>query len=292
MSSSDWSTVGKPQQVSRNITFPEAAAVAFGKKKPVVKTMFSDTAATAFSRPVASSGAQHTNGFSEGASAAFGNHKTNGSFSDNASSAFNGGDTRTGGFGEQAASAFGKKRPSKSSAPSTSSPLVTRRNDSFGALLAAAMPTLDTAVTNDYSKSALRYTKPDASPKIMKEEMFPSLSPQASTSAASPKTSFADVIRKRAQDDLAEAQKQKEAQEAERQRIERDRLNRPTVHSVAFIGRNTIASRNIEEDDEAPPDIHDLDYVPPYGREKTKSRVYDDQCEEEHDDDIPYDDAE
>lgn len=300
--SSGWNSASKSNH-PRSAEFPANAAAAFGKKKPATQAVFSDTAVNAFSRPAASLGPR---GFSEGAAAAFGGHApTKGGFSESASAAFGsseanfstnafGSDTRArGGFDDQAATAFGKKRPAKTSAPSTSSPLVSRRNDSFGALLAAAMPTLDTtgAASTDYSKSALRYTKTEASPKVMTDEMFPSLSPSSSTAASSPKTSFADVIRKRAQADAVEAQARKEAVEAERQRVDRELLNRPTVRPITFVSRNKFATAADEEEEEV--NIHDLDYNATYSR-KEKSRVYTTEAnyDEEDDDSHDYNDAE
>ena len=295
--SSDWNTVGSSHR-PRVAEFPAVAAAAFGKKKPVTQATFSDKATNAFSRP--SSTNVTSRGFSDSAASAFSSHKTGqtgGGFSESASAAFNSGGggspTNAGGFGDQAASAFGKKRAPKNTAPSVSSPLVTRRNYSFGALLSAVMPTIETG--SDYSNSALRYKKPDASPKVMTDEMFPSLSPASSPSVASPKMSFVDVIRKRAQDDEIEAQKMKEEAEAERRRKERERRDRPSVHAGGFLARRSVAPRDATEEDEGEgepvADIHDLDYVPPHGRRKGTSRVYEDHDEAGEEDDGGYEDA-
>lgn len=310
--SSDWNTVG-PSQSPRVAEFPAAAAAAFGKKKPSNQVAFSDKATNAFSRPSSTNVTSHgfsdgaasafsnnktgynSGGFSDGAATAFSSHKTGhtgGGFPESASAAFNSGGgvpTHSGGFGDQAASAFGKKRQPKNSTPAVSSPLVTRRNDSFGALLSAIMPTIEAG--SDYSNSALRYKKPDASPKVMTDEMFPSLSPASSPSVTSPKVSFADVIRKRAQNDEIEAQKMKEETEAERRRKERERLDRPSVHAGGFLARRRVTPRQEEEEDEPVADIHDLDYVPPHGHRKEASRVYEDHDEAGEEDDGGYEDA-
>ena len=324
----EWNTVGRPQPRPHHIEFPETAAAAFGKKKPVTQTHFSDKAVNAFSRPATVQTASRI-GFPETASAAFGSGapRTQHGFSDNATSAFGSGassprpphgfpDSATSAFGSdgqkrssggetfdtQASSAFSRKRSAHNNqSPSSSAPLVSRRNDSFGALLAAAMPDVEAKASTDYSKSALRYTKPDSSPKVDSADMFPALTSVATAALVNPKVSFADVIRKRAQDDEAEARKRAEEAEQARLKKEQAALERNAIRPSMFIANRTQNKFRATEDEEGEydvnstsMDIHDLDYVPPSQR-KYKSSVSDtahcddnDDAEDEVDNDTDY----
>lgn len=315
----DWNTVVRPASRPQHIEFPTTAAAAFGKKKIVGQARFSDTAVNAFSRST-SVAAPSRIGFPETASAAFGSGspKSQQGFSDNATSAFGSGPSSpkpphgfpdnatsafgsegqkrsSGGdaFGTQASSAFSRKRNNNQSSASSPSPLVSRRNDSFGALLAAAMPEIEAKPSNDYSKSALRYTKPDSSPKIESTDMFPALASVSTSTLVNPKVSFADVIRKRAQEDEEEAKKKAEEAERARQNKEKEALENNRIRPSMFIAKRTPNKYMPDTEEEeydvnsTSTDIHDLDYVSP-SRRKYKSNIsdtahYDDQDDAEDD---------
>jgi hypothetical protein len=137
-------------------------------------------------------------------------------------------------------------------------------------MLCAALPDTPSGVVSvDYNKSALRKQEPAPN----KMEMFPALG-SATASMVTPKKSFADVIRQRAAADEAAAAKS--AEEAARARIkaQREASERAMTRIVAFPVKKTIAEPLHDEHDEyeAAPDIHDLDYVPPFQR-RPKSHI-------------------
>jgi len=276
INNADWTMVRGPQQRLPTVEFPSHAVSAFSKSKPAktTQTHFSETATRAFSRPSTSDTSRHHNvGFSESASAAFGAVKQ--THRDDMPSAFSGGGgggdiNRTNNFDNQASSAFGKKRLNKQSSQPEVSSTYSARSNNLSQMLSAALPDTPSGVVSvDYNKSALRKSEPAPS----KEEMFPALG-SATASMVTPKKSFADVIRQRAAADEADAAKS--AEEAARARInaQREASERAMARIVAFPTRKTVAEPMHEEHDEyeAAPDIHDLDYVPPYQR-KPKSHM-------------------
>lgn len=271
----DWTMVRGPQQRLLTVEFPSHAVSAFSKSKPAKTTQayFSETATRAFSRPSASDASRHHNvGFSESASAAFGAVKQ--THRDNMPSAFGNGDggdnNRNNNFDSQASSAFGKKRLNKQSSQPEVSSTYSARSNNLSQILSAALPDMPSGVVSvDYNKSALRRSEPAPS----KEDMFPALG-SATTSMVTPKKSFADVIRARAAADEAAAAKLAEEAAHARMKAQREASERAMARIVAFPTKKTVAEPLHEEYDEyeAAPDIHDLDYVPPYQR-KPKSHM-------------------
>lgn len=273
--STDWTMVRGPPQRLPTVEFPSHAASAFSKSKPAKTTQahFSETATRAFSRPSASDPSRHHNvGFSESASAAFGAVKQ--THRGDMPSAFGDGDgdnnNRMNNFDSQASSAFGKKRVNKQSSQPEVSSTYSARSNNLSHMLCAALPDTPSGVVSvDYNKSALRKQEPAPN----KMEMFPALG-SATASMVTPKKSFADVIRQRAAADEAAAAKS--AEEAARARIkaQREASERAMTRIVAFPVKKTIAEPLHDEHDEyeAAPDIHDLDYVPPFQR-RPKSHI-------------------
>lgn len=271
----DWTMVRGHQQRLPTVEFPSHAVSAFSKSKPAKTTQahFSETATRAFSRPSASDTSRHNNvGFSESASAAFGAVKQ--TRHDDMPSVFasGGGDdtNRTNNFDSQASSAFGKKRVNKHSSQVEVSSTYSARSNNLSHMLSAALPDTPSGVVSvDYNKSALRKQEPTAT----KEEMFPALS-STTPSMVTLKKSFADVIRQRAAADEAAAAKSAEEAARTRMKAQREASERAMARIVAFPKKKTVTDSSHEEHDEyeAAPDIHDLDYVPPYQR-KPKSHV-------------------
>ena len=274
----DWTMVRGPQQRLPTVEFPSHAASAFSKSKPAktIQAHFSETATRAFSRPSTSDVSRHNNvGFSESASAAFGAVKQ--THRDDMPNAFGSGsggssndNNRTNNFDSQASSAFGKKRLNKQSSQPEVSSTYSARSNNLSHMLSAALPDTPSGVVSvDYNKSALR--RPEQTPT--KEEMFPALG-SATTSMVTPKKSFADVIRQRAADDEAAAAKSAEEAARARMKAQREASERAMTRIVAFPTKKAVAEPLQETHDEyeTAPDIHDLDYVPPYQR-KPKSYI-------------------
>jgi hypothetical protein len=273
-SSAGWTTVRGPPQRIPIAEFPMHAVAAFSKTKSMKpdQTHFSETASRAFSRPTTSVVSHHNIGFPESASTAFGGTKQTHASMPSAFASGNGSDNRRDDtFDTNAASAFGKKRPNKSNMSDVPhARIVETRSNSFSNMIAAALPSSTPGITPvDYNKSALR--KAEAAPSS--EDMFPALG-STTTSMVTPKKSFADVIRQRAAADEAEAAKA--AEMAARARMEAQRIasERSNIRIGSFQMKKSVVNSTHEEYDEfeTPPDIHDLDYVPPYQR-KSKSNI-------------------
>ena len=253
---------------TRNISFPPEAASAFGSRHrtPAYRdfpsearsafsnqssatthlsshTAFDETAARAFGR----SGQGSTRDFGAEASAAFGlgqgrTESTRG-FGAEASAAFGTAQGR-GGFDNRASSAFGHKKPTSSSAASSAPAIV--RGNTMGAHFAALLGDSPTIIGR--SGSALFKKKKETTPVLTQEEMFPALGAPAATAPATAtatataatvqkvvKMSFADLARKRAQEDEEDrvrSEQMEATRRQEQQRLDMDLKRARTIHNI------------------------------------------------------------
>jgi len=222
-------------------------------------TAFDETAARAFGR----SGQGSTRDFGAEASAAFGmgqgrTESTRG-FGTEASAAFGTGQGR-GGFDNRASSAFGHKKHTSSSSTSSSAPAIVRGN-TMGAHFAALLGDSPTVIGR--SGSAL-FKKKETTPVLTQEEMFPALgapAPATATATATAtaatvqkvvKMSFADLARKRAQEDEEDrvrSEQMEATRRQEQQRLDMDLKRARTIHNIrsTFNHKKTLF---VEEEEE------------------------------------------
>ena len=257
--------------------FPSEARSAFSNQSSATThltshTAFDETAARAFGR----SGQGSTREFGAEASAAFGmgqgrTESTRG-FGAEASAAFGTGQGR-GGFDNRASSAFGHKKPTSSSSTSSSAPAIVRGN-TMGAHFAALLGDSPTIIGR--SGSAL-FKKKETTPVLTQEEMFPALGAPATATAAATaatatapatpatatapatatvqkvvKMSFADLARKRAQEDEEDrvrSEQMEATRRQEQQRLDMDLKRARTIHNIrsTFNHKKTLF---VEEEEE------------------------------------------
>ena len=271
---------------TRNVSFPPAAASAFGSRRKAdtdfpsgardafskkmsaptaefpdafanthtatTRTTFNETASSAFGR---NQGRQSSD-FGLDASAAFGKDRgPTGGFDDRASQAF-GKDRGTtggsGGFDDRASQAFSKK--SKRPEPTSSAPPV--RGNTLAAHFSALLG--DSPGIIGRTGSALFKKKDVPAPVLTQEEMFPALKTTVATEAPqktpSVKMTFADLARKRAQEDEAERIRAEKA-EADRQlELQRRKHEQARFHAVHSI-RNAFAKKHSAPEEEE--EFHD-----------------------------------
>ena len=269
---------------TRNVSFPPAAASAFGSRRKddadfpsgardafskkisaptaefpdaftntltaTTRTAFNETASSAFGR----NQGRQSRDFSVDATAAFGKDRgaTSGGFDDRASQAFGkdrGATFTSGGFDDRASQAFGKK--SKRPEPTSSAPPAVRGNTlaaHFTALLGDSPGVIGRA------GSALFKKKDVPPPVLTQEEMFPALRVGTTITTEPPqkapivKMSFADLARKRAQEDEAEricAEKAEADRQLELQRRKHEQARFHAVHNI----RNAFMKTAPEEEE-------------------------------------------
>lgn len=247
------------------------------KSNRAPRSEFSSEAASAFGRR---HGAEWSGGgasrggsrFDAAATAAFGSGRPENNAFDSART-----HTDTNIFDDRASNAFGK-RQSKHMSPAYNEPAapkeVIHRPNSLGAHLAGL---IEIESKPEWTGSALRQKKPTlATPpqnSICMEEMFPSLgssSPKKSSTSlpslrGSKGGSFADLVKKRVEEETAEADRKQRELAAKRrnvpdtQTILLSRIRQNHTHT------NQYASEyKYESDEDVDVDENDLDYVPPH----------------------------
>lgn len=247
--------------------FPEAAANAFSRKTGAFAAAdrerdharmhsFDPSAQLAFSR-AGQMASQSRNTFPDSATAAFGNHRDD----------RGGAGANSHGFSEAAMSAFGKKKRETVSADDDMPlpvHLINHRS------LAGHM--LHTGLIDEpkqtYRKSALQRQREAAERKAVEKkpiriddaEMFPTLgggAPVAAAAASKPKSSFADLVRARADADVAEEAERARKEAAEKARRAREARDLAMCRPVRrhFVS-NTVRYNTADDDEEfdAPPE--------------------------------------
>jgi len=231
-----------------NVPFPEAAAMAFGRRRAprdsVISVEFNSEAAAAFGRPACTGGVAE---FDETATAAFGRSGSRSAkqneFDEKAATAFGGGGSRRGRseFDGAAAAAFGKKRNNRRyndidpDVRCESALEVQRRK--AAEVAAAEKAARDRDITNLEAFPSLTRAKP------VEKSVAPTPAPPG-------KLTFAELIRNRAAQEAAEAAAKAEEERLEREKKERDLLTlRSNVH-IPLIRRHRIVVDKHEADEE------------------------------------------
>lgn len=274
----------------RNVEFSETAAAAFGRPTPTsTRHEFSDTAQRAFSKQMQQP--ERPSGFNDVALSAFGKSSSSGH--------------TNGGFNEHAAAAFGKKRSQVKAQQDTASlQEETALRGTLWSSIAAALPESKTG--RSWGNSALRggkktatatetpTKKPDFASELESANAFPTLASPAKPTAAkasawgggaAEKPNFADVIRKRVEEEERErAIEERKRREEERRRNE-DESDRFGFHGVRMVQSGGGNYNEYDDDEHYSDDDYDnyvSDQVKNIGRRRN-SDDYDSQPSENQD---------